>query len=166
MIQVTAPSNLFADGYHADALRGCHYLARMQNRFHSSVFDVHFSLNHRHPRTFRARVHRKDGSRHGDRAIRSTNIQVPGVTLRGLHNDAALIEMDGCITTAGADRQFCALIHFHLRSIQQPHLGTVAAAVQVESGCLGRCGAGQRRRHGQGAAQQQREQRGAGAGSR
>src|SRR5207248_1411399 len=78
MIQITAPSNLFAHGYHADALRGRHYLARMQNRFHSSVFDVHFSLDHDHPRTFRARVHRKDGSRHGDRAIRSTNIQVPG----------------------------------------------------------------------------------------
>src|SRR5207247_1834688 len=34
MIQVAAPSNLFADGYDADALRGRHYIARTQNRFH------------------------------------------------------------------------------------------------------------------------------------
>src|SRR5256885_10296643 len=116
MIQVTAPSNLFADGYHADALRGRHYLARMQNRFHSSVLDVHFSLNHRHPRTFRARVHRKDGSCYSDRAIRSSNIQGPGVTLRALHNDPDLIDMASWLTTSGADMQLYALIHFHLGS--------------------------------------------------
>src|SRR6266403_1351340 len=124
MIQVAAPSNLFADGYDADALRWRPYNYQKQNGFHSSVFDVHFSFNHGHPRTFRARVHRKNRSGYGDRAIRSTNIQVPGVTLRGLHNDAALIEMDGCIATAGADRLVCALTHFHLSSHEQPLLGT------------------------------------------
>src|SRR6266478_2979893 len=118
MIQVAAPSNLFADGYDADALRGRHYIARMQNGFHSSVFDVHFSFNHGHPRTFRARVHRQNRYGYADRAIRSTNIPVPGVTLRGLHNDAALIEMDVCIPTPGTDSQFPALIHFNLRSLE------------------------------------------------
>src|SRR5882757_2234748 len=48
---------------------------------------------------------------------------MPGATLRSLHDNVALVEMDGCVAAAGAHRQFSSLIHFHFRAIKQPHLG-------------------------------------------
>ena len=123
MIQVAAPCNLFAHGNKADALRCGHLIARVQNGFQSSVFNVDFSLNHGHARPFGTGIHGKDRSGDGYQAIRSTNVQVSGVTLRGFDDDATLVEMDRCVATAGADRQFCTLIHFHFRALEEPHLG-------------------------------------------
>src|SRR5258707_991655 len=82
-----------------------------------------FALNHGYARPLGARVHGKHRSRNRDGAVRSTNVQMPGVTLRGLHDNAALVEMDGRIATAGADRQFRALIHFHFRAFKEMYFG-------------------------------------------
>ncbi len=123
MIQVAAPSNLFADGNEADALRGGHLIAGVQNGFRPGMLNVDFSLNHGYARAFGTGIYRKNCSRDSYRAIRSADVQMPGVAFRRLHDDAALVEMDGCVATAGADRQFRALIHFHLGTLEEPHLG-------------------------------------------
>jgi len=93
------PSNLLANGHHADALRCRHHIARVQNGFRSGVFNVDFSLNHGHARTLWCRSSRKRRPRDSYRAIRGANVQVPGSTLRGLHDDASLVEMDRRIAT-------------------------------------------------------------------
>ena len=123
MIQVVTPSNLFTNGNEADALRCSHLIARVQDGFRPSVLNVDFSLNHGDARAFGAGVHGKDGAGDGYRAIRSANVEVPGVTFRSLHDDDSLVEMDGGVATGRADRQLGALIHLHLGAVEEPHLG-------------------------------------------
>ena len=86
------------------------------------MFDTDFSLDHGYARAFGARVHGKDGSGNGHRAIRRAHVQMAGMPFRGLHDDAALVEMNGGVTAACTDGQFRALVHFHLGAVKEPNL--------------------------------------------
>jgi len=123
VIEIVAPADLFANRNKADALRCRHLIARVQNGFRPSMLNVNFAFNHRHARAFGAGVHGKDRAGDGYRAIRSTHVQVPGATMRSLHDDAALVEMNGGVATIRADRQLSALIHFHFRAVEELHGG-------------------------------------------
>ena len=123
MIEVVAPSDFLADGNKADARCCSHLIARVQNGFQPSMLDVDFSLNYGDARAFCAGVHGKDRAGDGYGAIRSADVQVACLTMRGLDDDAALIEMDGGVATVRADGQFRALIHFHFRAVEEPDCG-------------------------------------------
>ena len=85
------------------------------------MLDVDFSLNDGDTRSFGARVHGKDRAGDGYVAIRSADVQVACLTMRGLDDDAALVEMDGGVATVRADSQFRALIHFHFGAVEELH---------------------------------------------
>jgi len=98
------------------------------------VFNVDFSLNHGHARPFGAEFTKRP-SRDSYRAIRGANVQVPGSTLRGLHDDAPWSRWIVVIATAGADRQFRALIHFHCEPSKSRTLAWELAPVRMNSPC-------------------------------
>src|SRR5271165_1474410 len=103
VIEIVAPSNLLAYGDKADAHCGGDLVARVQNGFQPGVLDVDFSFNYGDAGAFGAGVHGKDRAGDGYHAIRSADIKVAGATMRGLDDDAALVEMDGGIATVCAD---------------------------------------------------------------
>jgi len=60
--------------------------------------------------------------------------RLPRLTVGGLHDDAALVEMDGRVAAVGADAQLGALIHFHFGAVErasQQH--EQSAAVRMNS---------------------------------
>src|SRR5580692_1947249 len=122
--EVAAPANLLADGNGPNALRCRDLIARVQDGFHARVLNADFSLYHRDTRAFSAGVHGKDRTGDRYRAIGSANIQVPMQTMRGLDNDAALVEVDGGVAAVRADGQFRTLIHLHFGAVKEPHRGT------------------------------------------
>src|SRR5580700_12260908 len=87
------------------------------------MLNVNLPFNHGHAGTLGAGVHGKDRAGDRYRAIRSANIQMPRLTMRGLHDDAALVEMDGSVAAVRADSELSALIHFHFRAVEEPHRG-------------------------------------------
>ncbi len=121
MIEIVAPADFLADGNKADARRCGHLIARVKDRFRSRMLDVDFSFNYGDARAFGAGVHGEDRAGDGYRAIRSADVQVAGAAMRGLHDDAALIEMDGGVAAIRADGQFRALIHFHFGAVEELH---------------------------------------------
>src|ERR1700722_6108604 len=123
MIQVIAPADLLANRNKTDILRGRHLVARMQYRFRTGVLHVNFAFNYGDARALRARVYGKDRASYGHSAIRSADIQVSGLTMRGLHDDAALVEVNSGVATVRADREFSALVHLHFGTVEEPHNG-------------------------------------------
>ena len=121
MIEVVAPSDFLADGNQPDARRCGYLIARMQNGFLPRMLDVNFSFNYGDSRAFGAGVHGEDRARDGYGAIRSADVQVTCVTMCGLHDNAALIEMNGGVAAIRADGQFRALIHFHFGAVEESH---------------------------------------------
>src|SRR5271163_3587820 len=103
MIEIVAPADFLADGNKTDARRGCHLVARVQNGFLTRMLNVDFSLDDGDTRAFCAGVHGKDCAGDGYVAIRSADEQVACLTMRGLDDDAALVEMDGGVATVRAD---------------------------------------------------------------
>ncbi len=103
MIEVVAPADLLADWNGPNALRCRDLIARVQDGFQPRMLDVDFSLNDGDARAFGAGVHGKDRAGDGYVAIRSADVQVAGLTMRGLDDDAALVEMDGGVATVRAD---------------------------------------------------------------
>ncbi len=89
----------------------------------SGVLNANFPFDHRHTGAFSAGVHRENRPGDGYGAIRSAHIQVAGMTLCGLHDDAALIEMNCGVATIRADGQFSTLIHFHFGAIEETDPG-------------------------------------------
>src|SRR5580658_8492119 len=117
MIEVIAPADFLADGNKANARGGCHLVARVQNGFLPRMLDVDFSFNYGDARAFGAGVHGKHCASDSYVAIWSADVEMAGATMRGLYNDAALIEMDSGVATIRTDGQLRALIHFHFRAV-------------------------------------------------
>ena len=83
--------------------------------------DVYFAFNHCHARAFGTGIDSKHRARNGHPAIRRAHIQVTTAAFGGVHDDVALIELDGGVAASRADGKFGALIHFHIRTIQEFH---------------------------------------------
>src|SRR5580698_10447882 len=121
MIEVVAPADFLADWHKADARRCGHLIARVEDGFRSRMLDADFSFNYGDTRPFGAGVHGEDCAGDGYRAIRSADVEVTGAAMRGLDDDAALIEMYGGVAAIRADGQFRALIHFHFGAVEEAH---------------------------------------------
>ena len=91
----------------------------MEHLLLPGIRDTHSTLDHRYPRISDPTADGEDGASNGNAAIFREDIKMSAGPLCRLNQDVAAFKMHGCIFASLADRELCALIHLHARTIHQ-----------------------------------------------